>query len=83
MKRSIRIVVRMKRLLRILLGTFIGTILGLIFPYVIALLNLLPFLRHDTSYEIVITYMFLSGIFGAVAGCLVAYRVALKSSASK
>lgn len=78
-----RIVVKMKRVLKIILGTFIGTVLGLIFPYGIALLNLLPFLRHDTSYETVITYMLLSGIFGAFTGCVVAYRVALKTSASK
>ncbi len=73
----------MKIVLRIIFGVFTGAILGLVFPYGVALLNLLPFLKGNTPYETVLTYMLLSGIFGAVIGGVVAYRIAVKTTASK
>ena len=73
----------MKIGLRIILGIFTGTILGLILPYAIAFLNLFPYLKGDTPYETVMTYMLFSGILGAAIGGIAAYRTALKDSVSK
>lgn len=40
----------------------VAVLLGLAFPFLVALANVLPFLRRDTSYEVVLEWMLFSAI---------------------
>jgi hypothetical protein len=57
---------------RYLLYAFIGFLLGFFLPNALAALNVLPFLRNDTSYETVLTYMVYSALVGASIGAVAA-----------
>ena len=59
---------------KIFLRIFSCSVVGFILPYAIAMLNLFSFLNWETSYELVLRYMFYSAITGTFIGIVWAFR---------